>query len=331
MSTEHMHDPDIWFSDGNIVLRAEQTLFRVYRGILCRASPIFRDMLHIGHSQSCNPADTYEECPLVVMAGDSAVDMRTFLRTLHDSSIFQMKLPSVDEIPQIVSVLRLSTKYDVSYLRRPAIEVLQAWYPTALSNFEALGSNTSLGLSHHIMVANVARQAFASVLLPSALLLCATKARDSYELYDGISRTDGLHVELLPENKRSIFIGRPQLEYAGRTRTFSFFYSADPRGPGCANRGHGNRKCADWCKDISWESVLQKDHLLDPFFPFFEVARSFVVSSCCRVCSSSWEAQNRAGVEMLWKELPSIFDLQPWSVLQSTTDNLTVDPSPLTH
>ena len=84
MDPEPVQDKVVWFSDGNIVLRAEQTLFRVYAGILSQASPIFRDMLSIGESQPKGSAETYEGCPLVVMAGDNATDMRTFLRVLHD-------------------------------------------------------------------------------------------------------------------------------------------------------------------------------------------------------------------------------------------------------
>ena len=89
MDTELVRDEDMWFPDGTVVLRAEHTLFRVYGGILSRASPIFKDMFSIGQLQSDNShAETYEGCPVVVMAGDSVVDMRNFLRILHDFRYF---------------------------------------------------------------------------------------------------------------------------------------------------------------------------------------------------------------------------------------------------
>ncbi|KAJ7167231.1 hypothetical protein C8R43DRAFT_984555 [Mycena crocata] len=38
---------DVWFDDGTVILQAEQTLFRVYRGVLAAQSTIFRDMFSI--------------------------------------------------------------------------------------------------------------------------------------------------------------------------------------------------------------------------------------------------------------------------------------------
>lgn len=36
MDPKHARDPELWLADGNLVLQAEQTLFRVYAGILSR-------------------------------------------------------------------------------------------------------------------------------------------------------------------------------------------------------------------------------------------------------------------------------------------------------
>ena len=40
---------DLWFEDGNVVLRAEDTYFKVYEGILSRESPVFVDMFSLPH------------------------------------------------------------------------------------------------------------------------------------------------------------------------------------------------------------------------------------------------------------------------------------------
>ena len=85
MYSNFVHDSELWFPDGSIVLLAEQTLFRVYAGILSRASPVFRDMFALGQVRQHDSAEeTYEGCPLVVMPGDSATDIRAFLKALHD-------------------------------------------------------------------------------------------------------------------------------------------------------------------------------------------------------------------------------------------------------
>ncbi|EKM57229.1 uncharacterized protein PHACADRAFT_93141 [Phanerochaete carnosa HHB-10118-sp] len=85
--------PDLWFDDGNLVLQAEQTLFQVYKGILCRESPVFADMLSLGPGQS---EEHYEQVPLVRMP-DSAEEMTLFLSVIfnHQSVFRQATLGGV--------------------------------------------------------------------------------------------------------------------------------------------------------------------------------------------------------------------------------------------
>jgi hypothetical protein len=75
-------DSLLWFSDGSVVLRAEDTLFRVYSGILAQSSPVFKDMF--AFPQPCDGSyETYEGCPLVYMP-DPAGELQPFLKALHD-------------------------------------------------------------------------------------------------------------------------------------------------------------------------------------------------------------------------------------------------------
>ena len=75
---------DVWYNDGNVVLQAEHMLFKVYLGILQAQSPFFRDMFTLPQQDS-NLSEKYEDCPLVVMQGDRAADVRVFLKALLDS------------------------------------------------------------------------------------------------------------------------------------------------------------------------------------------------------------------------------------------------------
>ena len=85
---EVMRQPDLWFSDGSIVLRAENRLFRVHISLLSRYSAVFSDMLSIpqptstiddGHGQ----AGRIEGCP-VLLLHDKAEDVMHLLRALYD-------------------------------------------------------------------------------------------------------------------------------------------------------------------------------------------------------------------------------------------------------
>jgi hypothetical protein len=71
---------ELWFKDGNIVLRADDTVFRLYKGILAANSSVFHTMLELPQS-AVNYEEMYEDCPLVNMS-DSAYEMREFLKAM---------------------------------------------------------------------------------------------------------------------------------------------------------------------------------------------------------------------------------------------------------
>jgi hypothetical protein len=70
-----------WFDDGNIVLQAELTQFRVYRGVLAASSDIFADMLSLPQPTVKPGNIIVEGCPVVVLA-DSADDWHHVLKAL---------------------------------------------------------------------------------------------------------------------------------------------------------------------------------------------------------------------------------------------------------
>ena len=239
-----------------------------------------------------------------------------------------MKTLIPSDIPRIVSVLRVSTKYDAMHLRRQAIEALQTWYSDSLPNYrqglEALRSwSISIPPSgvpklrkdffYNILVANIAIETSAAVLLPAALLYCCVSAHDFRVLYDGITHSDGLHYELLPEAKRAIFIGRPVLESTALTRKCvrNFQCTYDCKSPGI---------CGDFCRMIASKNETRGGLFLDPFFPFFQLNRKFLNPQTCGSCRAEWEANNQRETEALWQDLPSVFDLPPWHVLQADID-----------
>lgn len=71
---------DIWFEDGNVVIQAEGTYFKVYRGALAASSPIFQDMFRIPQPPSRGEI-TVEGCPVVYLS-DTAADVTIVLQAL---------------------------------------------------------------------------------------------------------------------------------------------------------------------------------------------------------------------------------------------------------
>ena len=85
---EVMRQPDLWFSDGSIVLRAENRMFRVHVSQLSRHSEVFSDMLSMPQPTATiddehGQADRIEGCP-VLLLHDKAEDVMHLLRALYD-------------------------------------------------------------------------------------------------------------------------------------------------------------------------------------------------------------------------------------------------------
>ncbi len=73
-------DATVWYEDGNIVLIAGSTGFRLYKGILASVSPVFKDMFSLAKPDDSSAAETVtvEGC-CVVRVTDSPSDLRYFL------------------------------------------------------------------------------------------------------------------------------------------------------------------------------------------------------------------------------------------------------------
>jgi hypothetical protein len=88
---------DLWFSDGSVILKAEDTLFRVHISQLSRHSAFFRDLFslpqppHSGRNRSLSTSSSksvldgtvLDGCPVVYLH-DTAEDVGNLLTALYD-------------------------------------------------------------------------------------------------------------------------------------------------------------------------------------------------------------------------------------------------------
>jgi hypothetical protein len=74
---------ELWFPDANLILRAENKLFRVYGGVLGARSSVFRDM--VAFPQPAHPEGDIMDGIPVVRLHDSAGEVEEFLRAVFDS------------------------------------------------------------------------------------------------------------------------------------------------------------------------------------------------------------------------------------------------------
>jgi len=74
-----------WFEDGNVVLQAENTLFRVHQSILSRHSEIFKDTFAMPQDPS-QENENVDNCPVIPLA-DSAEDLGNIISLLYDNNL----------------------------------------------------------------------------------------------------------------------------------------------------------------------------------------------------------------------------------------------------
>ncbi|KIJ20629.1 hypothetical protein PAXINDRAFT_106264 [Paxillus involutus ATCC 200175] len=181
--------PDLWFSDGSIVLRAENTLFRVHKSLLARHSGFFQDLFTLPQLVSdtalplpspstppVQPSGDVEGCQ-VLRLHDAPEDVANLLTALVDGPNFGNNDPGDFQI--VSGVFRLATKYLVDSLREKALNHLSVAWPMTLKGWDAredtarslelrAGSAATSIYPSPIAVINLAREVNAPSLLPSA-------------------------------------------------------------------------------------------------------------------------------------------------------------------
>ena len=179
---------DLWFSDGSVVLRAEQTLFRVHMSQLSRHSAFFRDLFSLpqppklgdGNDDDDDDGElpaVVEGCP-VLRLHDSAEDLGHLLMALYDGPTLGDN--SREDFKVVSGILRLSTKYLIDSLRAKSLAHLSIAWPSSLKCWDVREDRarmfeleTGISRGHFypspIAVISLAREVNATALLPSAL------------------------------------------------------------------------------------------------------------------------------------------------------------------
>ncbi|KAH8826449.1 hypothetical protein DL96DRAFT_1608011 [Flagelloscypha sp. PMI_526] len=130
--------PDLYFADGNIVLVASSTAFKVHKCQLARQSDMFSDLFHVA-SDTNNPGDEWFDGVAKVVLHDDSDDVAFFLKAIYDGLYFT---PTASCFPALSSTLRLSSKYLVPHLQALCINRLVLDWPTTLSGWDQRENNS---------------------------------------------------------------------------------------------------------------------------------------------------------------------------------------------
>ncbi|KAH6907598.1 hypothetical protein BKA70DRAFT_1283490 [Coprinopsis sp. MPI-PUGE-AT-0042] len=123
---------DFWFEDGNLVLQAEGTQFKIHKGLLARHSVVLRDMLSLPQPPQHAMDDVVEGCPVVCLS-DKARHWSAVLGALYDGH----EQFSDEALPfsLVDAMLRLGHKYEFESLKESASQRLSKQFPIDENNF----------------------------------------------------------------------------------------------------------------------------------------------------------------------------------------------------
>ncbi|KAJ7155714.1 hypothetical protein C8R46DRAFT_1356164 [Mycena filopes] len=297
--------PDLWFSNADLILRAEDTIFRVFSAILGARSAVFRDMA--AFPQPAIPEGEIIDGISVVRLHDSAAEVTVFLRAIFDSSFF-MPPPSRSNFATVIGVLRLAHKYDVVYLFRRALSFLDQLYP---HTFQKLVDNCAGSTYYRVdfpddvetdlIVLRAASEVGALWLLPAAYYAICTQPAAT--LFAAGAPWNSLAIS---QQQNCL---QAQVESTRATAlVHGFLMSADlpllDCEDGCAHVVSGARNIL-----VSW-SAAHMD--LDPLGEW--VFDSMDDELCTGCQDFAWAAHSAAQLAF-WKRLPQIFGLPKWEEL----------------
>ncbi|EDR12103.1 uncharacterized protein LACBIDRAFT_323131 [Laccaria bicolor S238N-H82] len=295
----------LWYDDGNIVFQAESSLFRVSLGVLAAHSPIFDDLLKLPQSQD---QEMYEDCPLMVLH-DKAEDLANFLRAVYYCGFFEPP-PSKTTIDIVAGVLRLSTKYEVSYLRQHALRHLDTLMCNTLQDFDALKSKKTIQSteSFSFFIADLVHEMDLPWLLPPFLYNCTLNIKKVAmgHTYRGEERCMNSSQQL------ACVKALQPLEkwYKGDILGFLYWTDVD----GCESPA----QCDEGRLKLACSSFDAHHCALVPFSGLIgENVRDFVCTTCCTASRDAHSAARDA----LWEALPGLFGLPPWETLRALREH----------
>nr|VWO98004.1 Zn(2)-C6 fungal-type domain-containing protein [Ganoderma boninense] len=301
-------DTDFWFEDGNVVLVARNTGFKVYKGLLASQSPIFQDLF----ASASHAEETYEGCPVVRLC-DTPEGLRCLLPYLLPSTYVSVvgSIPTTvnmdleNEYKRLSTLILLADKYQLESIAHQAIECLKTAFPINFDQWdarpEADGLHARAGCEpstshrlHAIDAVHLARITHTTSVLPLALYHCALLGDKAAE---GWTREDGTVQQLAAGDLERTLGGYKHL-CEKRAGFLAGLFNAAPSA-GCRTP----IMCGELLQ-ILWEKgerVYETPALLHrPSGWTFRLP-------LCQPCNGELEQREKAQRHELWKELPDIF------------------------
>ncbi|KAJ7496682.1 hypothetical protein FB451DRAFT_1208374 [Mycena latifolia] len=298
---------DLWFPDATLILRAENTLFRVYPNILSARSTVFGDMISV--PQPAEPEGHTLDGHAIVYLHDSASEVEVFLRAVFDSSYF-MPPPAPTDHATVIGIMRLAHKYDVPYLFQRALHHLGNVYPTTLAEFintmvtKTTPSHVDIkwgDVTVDLITIRATSEVGAVWLFPTAYYSTCTFSAEKLV-------SAGKSWDALSSNKQQTCLMLQGHLVRATTRAHRFLRhipslhcSSNETCQEAVSAAHGN---------LEWRIDQQYD--MHPVTPNFFHRTSAKLCDTCRELATEMFTETQ---ESFWGKLPSILGLPTWEEL----------------
>ncbi|PPR06074.1 hypothetical protein CVT26_005280 [Gymnopilus dilepis] len=264
---------NFWFDDGNIVLNAQGTLFRVHRGIIGRHAQVFKDMTSIPQPQT-GQEPSVEGCPLVPL-DDDPEDWEHLLNVIYDCNTSSFSKDTWN-LPVLTSVLRLGRKYAFDHLYGEALKRVKLGVPSTLETWDEMLDNLynakadTPSKDDAIDLLNVLLEFDVGSCLPVGYAICLTFLTVE-EVFRGTPRQDGSIARLSAASIETLIVGREKIFESKHFKAFPdvlipgedcSFPAGCRRRSDCSPYPKAHSALEPW-EDIEWYCDQCKKRLID--------------------------------------------------------------------
>ncbi|KAF7291750.1 F-box domain-containing protein [Mycena chlorophos] len=293
----------VWFKDGNLIVQAQNTLFRVYRGWLAFYAPRIVELL----DDPQRVVEIVDGAEVLVMQ-DAAEDVEVVFEQLFRRTFADGSIPS---FTAVAACARIGKKYGIQSLYDDAVSRLSSVFPSTVERWlhgskPRIASEPATNLRESIALQTLvlARELDLAELLPALFFwlsldsslplivdahVAGVSREDILAVLDGVRRRRTAHKEIITK-----WLGSPaQAGARERCRT---------------------RDCLQQRPQLVLEIVADssKDRDADAGASQWKWDTTWEKSFCAACITANKAAYEMAGKEM-WAALPGMFGLGSWN------------------